>query len=212
MVRLRLHDSTYRSDIYAPQLPSPPTPSPHSHPLSPHQPPPATPHIHNVSRNPPLPPLHQQHQPPPTPTITARAIVNAVELQWGALAGSGRRYDLWSWWDKATGWVHIGGNNLTGTTFTHTGLSPTITYYYAVRGMGVDGNPTTVWSEYASACTDVWFNPDARGDPNTFPNLDTNPDLHRCCHSDTNIHRHIDSHTDANAHRYTRNRLRKGKP
>ena len=72
----------------------------------------------------------------------------AVELRWEAVTGA-VRYELLVW-TSADGFQDIGGDNLTGTTSSHTGLAAGTTYYYTVRAVDA-GGVTGPWSEYASA-------------------------------------------------------------
>ena len=51
--------------------------------------------------------------------LKARATERGVELSWEAAAGA-VRYELITWWDQNLSWQAIGGDNLTGTTYTHT--------------------------------------------------------------------------------------------
>ena len=51
------------------------------------------------------------------PTLTAQAAAGAVELRWDAVTGAAR-YRLWSWWDAATGWQEIGGDDLKELKFS----------------------------------------------------------------------------------------------
>ncbi len=87
------------------------------------------------------------------PALTARAAANAVnmqweiELQWTATPNA-VRYELWVWWDEETGWQRLDGGNLTGTTYTHTGVVSGRTYYYAIRAVGANGE-TGPYSPYA---------------------------------------------------------------
>ena len=71
----------------------------------------------------------------------------AVELNWTEIAGA-QRYVLWTW-TSADGWQQIGGDNLTGTTHTHTGVTSGRTYYYTVRAVDTAGQ-TSDWSDYVS--------------------------------------------------------------
>ena len=96
----------------------------------------------------------------PTPTaasgsslpssLTATPAAGAVELSWTEVSGA-VRYDLRTWWDAAIGWQQIGGDSLTGTTYTHTEVTAGVTYYYAVRGMDAAGEAVSAWSDYATA-------------------------------------------------------------
>ena len=61
-----------------------------------------------------------------------------MKLSWTAVTGAAR-YELWVWWNSVTDWQQIGGNSLTGTTFTHTDVVAGTTYYYTVRAVNANG-------------------------------------------------------------------------
>ena len=82
------------------------------------------------------------------PALTAEAGEDAVELRWQAVTGA-VRYELLVW-TSADGFQEIGGDNLTGTTYSHTGLAAGTTYHYAGRALNGSGEASE-WSEYASA-------------------------------------------------------------
>ena len=75
--------------------------------------------------------------------LTAQAGANAVELRWNAVSGA-VRYDLMVWWDAGTGWQSIGGANLTGTSYRHTGVTAGTKYYYTIRAVNAAGE-TSGW-------------------------------------------------------------------
>ena len=77
------------------------------------------------------------------PALTAQAAAGAVELRWKTVSGAAR-YELMAWWDEATGWQQIGGDNLTGASYTHTGLASGTTYYYSIRAVNAAGE-TSDW-------------------------------------------------------------------
>ena len=83
------------------------------------------------------------------PELTARPAPAAVQLSWTELPGVAA-YELWTWWDRDTGWQFI-SDTLTETGFTHTGVIPGTTYYYALRALDASGQALTGWSDYASA-------------------------------------------------------------
>ena len=78
------------------------------------------------------------------PALTARATVNAVAMQWEVElqwteSPAAVRYELWVWWDAATGWQRIDDGNLAGASYTHTDVAAGRTYYYAIRAVGANG-------------------------------------------------------------------------
>ena len=82
------------------------------------------------------------------PALTAEAAESAVEVSWTAVGGAAR-YELWVW-DRVNDWRQIGGNSLTGTTYTHSDVTAGTTYYYAIRTVNADGG-TSAWSPYVPA-------------------------------------------------------------
>ena len=99
--------------------------------------------------------------PTPTPTPTPAALTLAapaltavaadattVELGWEAVDGAAS-YELWAW-DRVNRWYRLGGDSLTGTTYTHGGLTTGTTYYYQVRALDVAGAEGP-WSQRVSA-------------------------------------------------------------
>ena len=98
-------------------------------------------------------PSAAQQTPPPstlsTPELSAQAAEGAVQLSWTAVTGA-VRYELWTWWNAETGWQQLGGDNLTGTTFSHTGLTAAVTYYYQMRALNTAAE-VSPWSQQVSA-------------------------------------------------------------
>ena len=83
------------------------------------------------------------------PELTAASTgSNSVSLSWNTVSGA-VRYELWVWWDSDVDWQRLDGGGLTGTSFTHIGLSAGTTYHYAVRAIDATGIPGA-WSEYAN--------------------------------------------------------------
>ena len=56
------------------------------------------------------------------PVLTAQAAEDGVELSWTTVHGA-TRYELFVW-DSVNEWRQIGGDSLTGTTYTHTDPPP----------------------------------------------------------------------------------------
>ena len=87
---------------------------------------------------------------PAAPNLTARATPGGVTLSWNAVAGA-VRYELWTWWDAGVSWQAIGGNNLTGTTYTHADVTAGTTYYYSIRALNAAGDASAWLEPYPSA-------------------------------------------------------------
>ena len=77
------------------------------------------------------------------PELTAQASEGAVELSWEAVQDAAR-YELLTWWDAETGWQPLGGDSLTGTSYTHTTVTPGTKYYYSIRTVNAAGQ-TSDW-------------------------------------------------------------------
>ena len=89
--------------------------------------------------------IHAQTEPLPAPTLTAEAAgATTVELNWEAVANAAR-YELWAW-DSVNGWQSLGGDSLTGTTYTHENLTAGTTYFYQMRALDASG-AGGAWSE-----------------------------------------------------------------
>ena len=95
--------------------------------------------------------LAQQSSTLPAPTLTAEPADHAVNLTWTEVAGA-VRYQLFSWLDEETGWQQIGGDDLTGASYTHSELVAGVTYFYQIRAVDAD-DENGEWSDLASAET-----------------------------------------------------------
>ena len=84
------------------------------------------------------------------PVLTAQAAEDGVELSWTTVHGV-TRYELWVW-DSVNDWRQIGGDGLTGTTYTHTDLVAGATYFYTIRAVNADGE-ASAWSDQVSTVT-----------------------------------------------------------
>ena len=91
-----------------------------------------------------------------TPTLSAQAGENGVNLSWTSVQGA-TRYQLWAW-NSVDDWQEIGGDSLTGTTFTHTDATADTTTHYTVRAVNAAGE-TSAWSDYASATVSALSTP-----------------------------------------------------
>ena len=81
------------------------------------------------------------------PVLTAEAGAGKVELSWEAVTGA-VRYVLYTW-TSADGWQRLDDGGLTGTSYSHTGVTVSTTYFYAIRAVNTEGE-TSEWSEYVS--------------------------------------------------------------
>ena len=86
------------------------------------------------------------------PVLTAQAAEDGVELSWTTMHGA-TRYELFVW-DSVNDWRQIGGDSLTGTTYTYTDLVAGTTYFYTIRAVNADGE-TSAWSDYVSTATAI---------------------------------------------------------
>ena len=73
-----------------------------------------------------------------------------MELSWTTVHGA-TRYELFVW-DSVNQWRQIGGDSLTGTTYTYTDLVAGATYFYIIRAANADGE-TSAWSDQVSTVT-----------------------------------------------------------
>ena len=83
------------------------------------------------------------------PTLTAATpLTTTVDLSW-TLVSDAASYELWTWWDIATGWQQLDDRSLTDTAYAHTEVTAGLTYYYLVAA--VDTNDERgAWSEQLS--------------------------------------------------------------
>ena len=84
------------------------------------------------------------------PVLTAQASEDGVELSWTTVHGA-TRYELLVW-DSVNDWRQIGGDGLTGTTYTHIDLVAGATYFYTILAANADGE-TSAWSDHVSTVT-----------------------------------------------------------
>lgn len=83
------------------------------------------------------------------PVLTlSEAVGNTIELSWTevTLADS---YEIWSWWNNDPGWQRQ-ESNLQVTYYSHGGLVPGRTYYFAVRAVDANGEEGA-WSNFPFA-------------------------------------------------------------
>ena len=85
------------------------------------------------------------------PVLTAQAAEDGVELSWTTVHGA-TRYELLVWDSSDNDWRQIGGDGLTGTTYTHTDPAAGTTYFYTIRAANADGE-ASAWSDQVSTVT-----------------------------------------------------------
>ena len=76
------------------------------------------------------------------PVLTAQAAEDGVVLSWTTVHGA-TRYELFVW-DSVNEWRQIGGDSLTGTTYTHTDLVAGTTYFYTILAVNADGEASAL--------------------------------------------------------------------
>ena len=79
------------------------------------------------------------------PDLNAKAGDSAIDLRWSQVSGAAR-YELWTWWKNVNDWQRLDDGNLTGTSYTHSGLTPGTTYWYLARAVDAAG-ATGAWAE-----------------------------------------------------------------
>ena len=87
-----------------------------------------------------------------TPVLTAQVVGDGIELSWTAVAGA-TRYALWVW-DSVNDWRKIGGDSVTGTSYTHADPVAGTTYVYTVHAVS-DAGETSDWADQVSATLDT---------------------------------------------------------
>ena len=103
------------------------------------------------------------------------------------------RYELWVW-DSVNDGRQIGGNSLTGRTFTHTGVVAGRTYHYAVRAVGATGVDERMVVLYA--CNDSFAHGHSDSDTHTG-----GPDT-TTARTNANGYSYLYSHAHASGHRH----------
>lgn len=79
------------------------------------------------------------------PTISASLTENGVSVSWSSVPGA-TRYDLFLH-SSVSGWRRLGGTSLTGTSYTHTGVTAGVTYWYAVSAVNDHNNAASLFSQ-----------------------------------------------------------------
>ena len=84
------------------------------------------------------------------PQLTAQATANGILLTWETVPGA-VRYELLAYRDAAAGWQPIGGDDLTGTSYTHSGATAGTTYFYSIRAVNAAGATSAWLTDYPTA-------------------------------------------------------------
>ncbi len=85
---------------------------------------------------------------PDRPVLTATPGYLQITVSWPAVTGAAR-YELWAW---DSSWTRLDSdtNPITGTSYTHTGLTGGRTYYYQARSVD-SGGTMSAWSGQVNA-------------------------------------------------------------
>ena len=85
---------------------------------------------------------------PARPVLTATPGYLQITVSWTAVAGAAR-YELWAW-DNSWTRLDSATNQITGTSYTHPGLTGGRTYYYQARSVD-SGGVMSAWSGQVNA-------------------------------------------------------------
>ena len=85
---------------------------------------------------------------PARPVLTATPGYLQITVSWTAVPGAAR-YELWAW-DNSWTRLDSATNQITGTSYTHTGLTGGRTYYYQARSVDSNG-VMSAWSGQVNA-------------------------------------------------------------
>ena len=100
------------------------------------------------------------------PTLKAEPGEGQITLTWVAVANA-ESYELIVWDQSTDDWRGIGGV-LTGTSYTHSGLTPGAEYFYHIRAVA-GGGLASAWSEYANATVSETQSPTVTATPTLTP-------------------------------------------
>lgn len=120
--------------------------------------------------------------------ISAERNGTTVNLSWPAVANA-VRYEVYAH-HESTGWVNLGGGNLTATNTSHTNATPGNRYFYTGRSFASDGS-ISEWADYTSVTipADATSGPTATpvptgtatATPTAIPEADATPDTSEYC-------------------------------
>ena len=103
----------------------------------------------------------------PAPNLTATETgATAIELSWTEMPDADG-FELFTWWASDPGWQLI-DDAVEGASYTHSGLSPGWTYFYAIRAIGSNGLMGE-WSNIPHATVPETQAPTASPTPTTTP-------------------------------------------
>ena len=84
------------------------------------------------------------------PQLTAQTTAAGILLTWQAVPHA-VRYELLAYRDAAAGWQPIGGDDLAGTSYTHSGATAGTTYHYSIRAVNAAGQTSAWLTDYPTA-------------------------------------------------------------
>lgn len=113
--------------------------------------------------------------------ISAERNGTTVNLSWPAVAGAAK-YEVYAH-HEGTGWVRLGGDNLTATSTSHTNATPGYRYFYTGRAVASDGSVGDDWADYVSVTipADATAGPTATPTPTATPEAAATPDTSDYC-------------------------------
>ena len=109
-------------------------------------------------------PTVAQEDKPDEPVLSAKAANGSITVSWDSVE-TAVRYELSVWWDPLPDWQDIGGNNITGNSFTHTNLTAGRTYYYSARSVNAAGKKSDWQDDYVFAIAQQGSAPAATNTP-----------------------------------------------
>ena len=110
------------------------------------------------------PTIAQNNKPNAPALIAATPAGNSIQVSWNAVSEA-VRYELMVWWNPLPDWQRIQDNNITGTSWTHTGLTAGTEYYYTIRSVNAAGDKSGWQQTFVKATAQEGSAPAATATP-----------------------------------------------